>query len=115
MTPPIHVEFASVPRGLEKFLAQEGYIRTDNRSHAKEFKDFSRKDGRGPSLFYDAFTCLRGFDVAVLLKIHYDNSNNSQLNGAYDLARKLLLRFNVTVYYPLTDIEITSREYRTQA
>lgn len=115
MNPPIHIEFTSVPRGLEKFLAQEGYIRTDNRSHAKEFKDFSRKDGGGPSLFYDAFTCLRGIDVAVLLKVHYDNSNSLQLSCAYDLARKLMLRYNVTVYDPLTDIEITSREYRTQA
>ncbi|HLC74140.1 MAG TPA: hypothetical protein VJH20_05910 [Candidatus Nanoarchaeia archaeon] len=112
MTPPIHVEFASVPRGLEKFLAQEGYIRTDNRPNAKEFKDFSRKGG-GPSLYYDAFTCLRRIDVAVLLKIHYDNSNSLQLSYAYDLARKLMLRFNVTVFDPLTEIEITSREYRT--
>ena len=112
MTLPLVLKLISKPKGLEKFLINQGYKRIDNKSHPKEFIDFRKIDALGPYVYVDLTPILRDPIIATLIKIQYAKDRH-QLREAYNLARNILLNFNSYFYDPETGIEMSSEEYRS--
>ena len=111
MTSILKIGFISAPKGLEKFLLEEGFERTDKKLH-RDLKDFKKKGAEGPLIYCDKNSNLLRLEVAVLLKIHYENSNSKQLQSAYNLARKILSKYNVVYFDPVMGTLLDSAEYR---